>query len=99
LSVFYDVNQLPKHRVQTEWQLPISGVHSIMMEKFAQDGEGGGYNPPSSFYSSYTHVQSSMYAPAERADTHSYNSPLPLNVLCGPNDQIKVNFLTGDQFS
>jgi hypothetical protein len=26
----------------TEWQRPISGVHSIMMEKSAQAGEGGG---------------------------------------------------------
>ncbi len=28
------------HRVHTEWQLPLSGVHSIMMEKLAQPGEG-----------------------------------------------------------
>ncbi len=27
--------------VYTEWQWPLSGVHSIMMEKFAQPGEGG----------------------------------------------------------
>ncbi len=26
----------------TEWQRPISGVHSIMREKLAQAGEGGG---------------------------------------------------------
>jgi hypothetical protein len=31
-----------RHRVQTEWQRPLSGVHSIMMEKFALTGEGGG---------------------------------------------------------
>jgi hypothetical protein len=29
------------HRVHVEWQWPFSGVHSIMMEKFAQPGEGG----------------------------------------------------------
>ncbi len=29
------------HRVHTEWQRPLSGVHSIMMEKLAQAGEGG----------------------------------------------------------
>ncbi len=28
------------HRVNTEWQWPISGVHSIMMEKSALAGEG-----------------------------------------------------------
>jgi hypothetical protein len=30
------------HRVHTEWQWPLSGVHSIMTEKLAQAGEGGG---------------------------------------------------------
>ncbi len=30
------------HRVHTEWQLPIFGVYSIMMEKSALAGEGGG---------------------------------------------------------
>ncbi len=34
------------HRVHTEWQLPLSGVHPIMMEKFARPGEGGGALPP-----------------------------------------------------
>ncbi len=28
-------------RVQTEWQRPLSGVHSIMMEKLVPAGEGG----------------------------------------------------------
>ncbi len=37
--------------ILTEWQWPISGVHSIMMEKSAPAGEGGGG-------SSYHHVQS-----------------------------------------
>jgi hypothetical protein len=27
----------------TEWQRPLSGVHSFIMEKLAQSGEGGGY--------------------------------------------------------
>ncbi len=30
------------HREHTEWKLPLSGVHSIMMEKLAQPGEGEG---------------------------------------------------------
>ncbi len=29
------------HSVHREWQLPHSGVHSIMMDKLAQPGEGG----------------------------------------------------------
>ncbi len=28
------------HRVHTEWQWPLSDVHSVMMEKLAQAGEG-----------------------------------------------------------
>jgi len=28
------------HRVHTEWQQPLSGVHSILMEKLAHAGEG-----------------------------------------------------------
>ncbi len=28
----------PNHRAHTEWQLPLSGVYSIMMEKLAQPG-------------------------------------------------------------
>jgi hypothetical protein len=30
----------------TEWQRTLSGVHSILMEKSAQVGEGGGACPP-----------------------------------------------------
>ncbi len=45
------------HRVHTEWQRPLSGVHFIMMEKYAQAGEGGGCTP-TPFYSIYHHVQS-----------------------------------------
>jgi len=29
------------HRVHTEWQKPLFGVHFIMMEKSTQPGEGG----------------------------------------------------------
>jgi hypothetical protein len=29
----------------TEWKPPLSGVHSITMEKLAQAGEGGGSTP------------------------------------------------------
>jgi hypothetical protein len=43
------------HRV--EWQWPISGVHSIMMEKSAHAGEGEGCSP-NPFHYIYYHVQS-----------------------------------------
>jgi hypothetical protein len=45
------------HRVHTEWQRALSGVHSIMMEKLAQAGEVGGCTP-SPFQIIYHHVQS-----------------------------------------
>ncbi len=47
----------------------VSGVHSIMMVKAAQPGEGGEC-PPSPFHSIYHHKQTCgvRYAPAERAD-------------------------------
>jgi hypothetical protein len=57
-----------EYRTQ-EWKLPISGLHSIMMEKSALAGEGGGCTPLP-FHSSNPHVQSfAVYTPAERADT------------------------------
>ncbi len=61
------------HRVHTEWQLPLSGVHSIMMVKSAHPDEGGGCTP-FPFYCIYHH-QAGVYALAERADT------LPLFLL------------------
>jgi hypothetical protein len=44
-------------RVHTEWQRPLSGVYSIMMEKLAHAGEGGGFTPIPFRYS-YHYVQS-----------------------------------------
>ncbi len=43
--------------VQIDWQLPLSGVHSIMMVSSAQPGERGGCKP-SPFHSIYHHEQS-----------------------------------------
>ncbi len=58
-----------EHRVHTEWQRPLSGVHSIMMEKLAQPGvEVGGCTPTPVHYLTITY-QVVMYAPADRADT------------------------------
>ncbi len=42
---FLDHISTLNHRVLTEWQWPISGVHSIIMEKAALAGEGGGRTP------------------------------------------------------
>ncbi len=56
------------HRVHTEWQWPLSGVHSIMMEKIVQVGEGGGARSPPFSISTVTY-KVVVYAPAERADT------------------------------
>ncbi len=60
------------NRVHTEWQLPLSGGHSIMMEKFAQPGEVGGAplhaHPLSLYLPSHTY-KVVVYAPARRADT------------------------------
>ncbi len=52
------------HRLHKEWQMPLSGVHFIMIEKLAHSGEGGGAHahPPPPF--TYKVV---LYAPAERA--------------------------------
>jgi hypothetical protein len=54
----------------TEWQLPHSGVHSIMMVKSAQLGEGGGARP-TPFTLSTIMSKVVVYSPAERADTLS----------------------------
>jgi hypothetical protein len=52
----------------TEWQRLPSGVHSIMMEKFAQAGEGGGCTPTPVTLPSRTKLQCTV-PPVERADT------------------------------
>ncbi len=58
----------PDHRVHTEWRLPISGVHPIMMEKSALAGEGGGCMPIP-FQPITITYKVAVYAPAERTDT------------------------------
>ncbi len=65
------------HRVHTEWQRPLSGVHSSMIEKLAQAGEGEGARPPPCHYSYHA-----VYAPAEKADTLTLFHLYPY-VLCG----------------
>jgi hypothetical protein len=55
------------HRVYTEWQLPISGAHSIMMEKSALAGA----RPPPFTLVTITY-KVAVYAPAERADLRGW---------------------------
>jgi hypothetical protein len=56
------------HRLQTEWQRPLSGVHSIMREKLTQACEGGDARPPPFTISTIT-CKVAVYAPAKRTDT------------------------------
>jgi hypothetical protein len=68
----------------TEWQRPL-GVHSIMMGKFAQAGEGGGCRPMhllSLYLPSRTKLQCTLQL---RGQIHSPNfiSTVYLYVFCG----------------
>jgi hypothetical protein len=74
-------NQEADHRVHTEWQRPLSDVHSIIMEKLAQSGEGGGASPPP--FNLFTiPYKVAVYAPAERADTLPLFHLYPHSVSC-----------------
>jgi hypothetical protein len=52
-----------------EWQWPLSDIHSIMMEKSAQPGEGGNARSPLPFTVSTITSKVVVYTTAERADT------------------------------
>jgi hypothetical protein len=56
------------NRVHTEWQPPLSGIHSIMMGKLAQAGEGGGARSPTFTIVTITY-KVAVHAPAQRAET------------------------------
>ncbi len=76
--------QACKHRVHTEWQWPLSGVHSIMMEKSAQPGEDGVCTPvvPPFTLSTITYkVYCSVRSSGDGISTPPI-STLPLYVLC-----------------
>ncbi len=66
----------PLHRVHTEWQLPLSGVHTILMEKLARPGEGGECTP-TFFHYIYQHVQSC----GVRSSWEGRSDTLPLFIL------------------
>ncbi len=57
--LFYGVRPPKTHRVHSDWQRSLSGVYSIMMEKLAQAGEGGGctLHPLSLYLASRTKLQ------------------------------------------
>ncbi len=65
--VIYFQPQIPPE--YTEWQWPLSGIHSIVMEKSHQPGGGGGHTrrPPPFTLSTFTY-KVVVCAPAERAD-------------------------------
>ncbi len=68
-------------RVHTEWQWPLSGVHSNMIEKWALTGEGGGCTlTPLSFYLvSRTKLQCALHL---RGQIHSpYFISTPISTL------------------
>jgi hypothetical protein len=73
------------HRVHTEWQWPISKVHSIMMENqpwLVRVGGGGGCTP-TTFHSIYHHVQRCSVISSWEGRYSPPISSLPLYVLRG----------------
>ncbi len=73
------------HRVHTERQWPISGVHSIMMEKSALAGGGGSAHPPLSLYLHYHHIQSCSVR--SRGQIHSQYFISTLYEICVHDDK------------
>jgi hypothetical protein len=67
MQEYINRNTDESYREHTEWQRPLSGVHSIVMEKLAQAGVGEGARPPLFTIFTITY-KVAMYAPAERAD-------------------------------
>ncbi len=71
------------HRVHTEWQWPLSSVHSIMMEKSAQAGEDWGCTPnPLSLYPTSC-TKFVVYGTLQLRGRYTLPiSPLPLYIFC-----------------
>ncbi len=66
-----------EHQVHTEWPLPFSGVHSIMMEKIAQSGEGGCVRPPLSLYlPSRTKLWCTLMLRGQVHSSYFYSTPI-----------------------
>ncbi len=68
------------HRYVAAPFLPLSGVHSIMMEKFSQGGEGGDARPPPVTISTIKY-KVVVYTTAERAGTLPYFCSTPIYSL------------------
>jgi len=79
------------HRVHTEWQLPLSGVHFILMEKSAQPGKvRAGYKRPPYFTISIpSRIQSCSVRSSWEGRYSTPNSTLPLHELCGFTSQFE----------
>ncbi len=70
-----------EHRVHTELQSPLSGAHSLVMEKLAQFGESGGVCPPSFTIST---IRTKFWCTVQLRRQHTTPiSTLSLCVLCG----------------
>ncbi len=67
----------------TEWQQPLSGLHSIMMEKSAQADEVGGARAHPLLLYLPSRTKFVVYALAERGRYTLHISALPLYVLGG----------------
>jgi hypothetical protein len=67
-----------QHRVHTEWQLPLSGVHSIIMEKSGQPGERGVvYAHPLSLYlTSLTKLWCTLQLRGQIPSPFFYSTPI-----------------------
>jgi hypothetical protein len=71
------------HRVHTEWQLPLSGVHSIMMEKLAQPGyaEGVHAHPLSLYLPSRTKLWCTLQLRGQIHSSYFYSTSV---CVCTP---------------
>ncbi len=68
---------LKNHRVHKEWYYPLSGVHSIMMEKLTQAGEGGGVHahPLSLYLPSRTKLWCTLHLRGQIHSPYFYSTP------------------------
>jgi hypothetical protein len=73
-------NTSPK--AQSTHRVAIAGVHSIMMEKSAQAGEGVVHAHPLSLHVITIKYKVAVYEPADRADTGYYTSISSLPLFC-----------------
>jgi hypothetical protein len=89
------------HRVHTEWQRPLTGVHSIMMEKLAQADEGRGVYgagpPPSLYLPSRTKLQCTLQLRGQIHSSYFTSTPYILCAvsihLWGGGVELKMNLL------